>query len=396
MSRRHIDRNDRSWFRVCFANLGAVLFLCSSLTAAESPGIALDPGAVPKAAVEVRGLPAEVLRAVRELPQDDPAWSRILSVRVKGQTDDRPPILGKYMTTETVIRFQTRFPFERGLDYRIVFDSASLPKLPRARIRIEQDFRVAKSPPDQPARLVAIFPSAGELPENLLRVYLHFSAPMQQGDSYRHVRIVEDSGKIIDRPFLQVPQELWNAEGTRLTLLLDPGRVKEGLKPRAEAGQVLFAGRRYTLEVDTTWLDAAGNALAEAGRKTFRVTPPDVTQPDPKQWKVTPPRPETRDPLLVQFPEPLDEAMLHRALAVVASNGEEVAGVISVSAGESQWQFTPKSAWTNGAFRIRISSTLEDRVGNSIARPFEVDLRDTAARPPVPDVLTLHFSIPKH
>ena len=45
---------------------------------------------------------------------------------------------------------------------------------------------------------------------------------------------------------------------TRLTLLLDPGRIKRGVRPLEEIGGALQVGRTYTLVIDDAWPDAKG------------------------------------------------------------------------------------------------------------------------------------------
>src|SRR6185503_7799389 len=113
-------------------------------------------------------------------------------------------------------------------------------------------------------------------------------------------------------PFLELDEELWDRQGRRLTLFIDPGRIKRGLKPREEVGPVFEEGKSYTLAVDREWLDAAGNPLQQAFRKEIHVGPADDKQPDPNTWHVDAPVRDTTDPVLVRFPEPLDHAMLHR------------------------------------------------------------------------------------
>ena len=139
---------------------------------------------------------------------------------------------------------------------------------------------------------------------------------MSRGEAYRRIRLLDAAGKPVDDPFLELDEELWSPDGTRFTLLFDPGRIKRGLKPREEVGPVLEAGKSYYLVIDRDWLDADGKPLKAGFRKTFRVGPPDETSPDPKTWSVRPPAPETRDPLEVRFPEPLDRALLDRLIAV--------------------------------------------------------------------------------
>ena len=175
-------------------------------------------------------------------------------------------------------------------------------------------------------------------------------------------------------PFLELDEELWSPDGTRFTLLFDPGRVKRGLKPREEVGPVLEAGKSYSLVIDRHWLDASGNLLKTGFRKTFRVGPPDETSPDPKTWTIDAPRAGSRDPLEVRFPEPLDRApsrspdlgrelRMRKSCRVRSRWGRP----------RQRWRFTPVSPWREGAYRLVVGTELEDLAGNSVAQPFEVD-----------------------
>src|SRR5262249_5583071 len=157
---------------------------------------------------------------------------------------------------------------------------------------------------------VHVYPTRDRLPENQLKFYLHFSAPMSRGEAYDRVRLLDDKGKLVEKPFLELAEELWDDSGTRFTLFFDPGRIKRGLKPREIYGPALEEGKSYTFVVDRGWPDAEGNPLKAEFRKSFRVGPPDDTQPDVANWKLTPPSPGTDAPLTVTFPEPLDHAML--------------------------------------------------------------------------------------
>ena len=113
------------------------------------------------------------------------------------------------------------------------------------------------------------------MPENLLKFYLHFSAPMSRGEAYRRIHLLDADGNEVADPFLELGEELWDRDMRRFTLLFDPGRIKRGLKPREEVGPVLEEGKQYTLVVDRDWLDATGYPLAAKMRKTFRALAPD-------------------------------------------------------------------------------------------------------------------------
>ena len=122
----------------------------------------------------------------------------------------------------------------------------------------------------------SVYPSAEILPENLLRFYLQFSAPMSRGEAYTHIRLLDAAGRAVADPFLELNEELWSGDGRRFTLLFDPGRIKRGLKPREEVGPVLEAGKSYTLVIDRQWPDAQGNPLA---RRVSQVVPGRPARP---------------------------------------------------------------------------------------------------------------------
>ena len=240
--------------------------------------------------------------------------------------------------------------------------------------------------------MTRVSPSSDRLPENLLKFYLYFSSPMSRGEVYDRVRLLKDDGQAVDFPFLRLGEELWDPSGTRLTLLIDPGRIKRGLKPREEHGPVLEAGRTYTLVIDPAWPDAEGDPLGAEFRKTFRTGPADETQPDPKTWSIARPAPSTREPLVLTFPESLDRALIDSALVLVDPKGEEVDGRLEIEANETRWRFTPEAPWLEGEYKLQIENDLEDLAGNSIRRPFEVDIqRDTPLRP---EARFIHLPIP--
>ncbi len=281
-----------------------------------------------------------------------------------------------------VIRFVPRFPLEPGLHYRAELDLIRLDEIAKTvrnptepvSVSLTADFSPPKRAPQPPAKVTHVYPSRAVLPENLLRFYIHFSAPMSRGEAYQRIRLLDATGKPVDAPFLELDEELWSRDGMRFTLLFDPGRVKRGLKPREEAGPVLAAGKSYELVIDGGWPDAEGNPLAGTFHKPFRTAPADGTSPDPKIWEIRPPAAGSREPLEVRFPESLDRAMLDRLVVVQDAAGNAVAGQVSVTGEETRWQFTPSHPWRASDYRLVIGTELEDPSGNSVARPFEVDV----------------------
>jgi hypothetical protein len=372
-----------------------VIALAASLWADRAPAPSIRLRAdKDRVTVDVAGLSKDALAALAKLPADSPRWAEVLEVFVDRPGQPRaglPAMLGSWAVEREVLRFVPRYRLARGVRYRAVLRPAALPG-GAGQKPVEAELSLPR-PKAQPTTVVTrVYPSKDHLPENLLKFYLHFSAPMSQGDSYRHVSLLDGGGKPIDLPFLELGQELWDPDGTRFTLLFDPGRIKRGLKPREDLGPVLEKGKRYTLVIDRAWRDAEGNPLKESYRKTFTVTAPVEAPLDVKTWKVKPPTAGTRAPLRVSFPAPLDHALLHRLLWVEAG-GKKVPGRVSVEQDETVWLFTPEHPWAAGAHDLAAGTSLEDLAGNNIGRPFEVDVLRPVQRQVKAETVKVPFAV---
>jgi hypothetical protein len=345
---------------------------------------------------DVAGLDESNLKTLGTTGWEPGRWELLFAVYVDREPPDggsQPAVLGSYRIEDGVLRFTPRFPPAPGVRYRAVFEPSRLPQPsdPKAPAVVEQ-VTVPRPPAAAPTVVEHVYPSANRLPENLLKFYLHFSAPMSRGEAYRHIHLLDAAGKPIESAFLEVGEELWDPEGKRFTLFIDPGRIKQGLKPREDLGPVLEAGKKYSLVLDRDWRDARGDLLAEPYRKPFEAVVAAEQPPDPKSWKVEVPPAGTSRPLEVRFPGPLDRALLGRLVRVTDAGGREVAGAATVSDQETRWQFTPARPWQAGDYRLTAGTELEDLAGNSIARPFEVDVVHPV-RPTTARTVTLPFSV---
>jgi hypothetical protein len=327
--------------------------------------------------VRVVGLDEANLKALAAVRWDASRWSALFAVYLDADgagpaTGDQPPMLGGYRAEDGVLHFEPRFPFAPGSRYRAVLNPSRLPQ-PRQQPPLTFRFADARAR-KTPTVVTQVYPTADKLPENQLKFYIHFSAPMARGNAYTHIKLLGPTpGKEVAFPFLELGEELWNPDGTRFTLFFDPGRIKRGLKSREEAGPALEEGKKYTLVIDSAWKDADDAPLRVGYRKTFTVTAPHDICPDPKKWKLEVPVAGTTKPLGVRFPGPLDHALLQRMLWV-KGHGGKVAGTVTVAAGETLWQLTPAAAWQAGTYHLEADTRLEDLAGNSIGRPFEVDV----------------------
>lgn len=365
----------------------ALLPACSQPSGQEpvrpggEPRITLAAAESGRLAIDVEGMPPGDLERLQQDPPSQDAWEALLRVQVArgdGASSALPPVLGDYAVHGGALRFTPRFPFDPGQRYEVVFDPSSFPPalhgsarspLPAVSATIE-----IPAPDRAPStRVVAVYPSALEVPENHLRLYIVFSAPMGLGAAGPYIRLVDEHGGPLADPFLPLDVDLWNEDRTRFTVLYDPGRVKRGILPNQEMGRPLAAGETYALEIDPGWRDAEGQPLVAPFRREFRVGPPREHALDPADWRLEIPDPGTRKPLAVDFPAALDYGLLQRALRVAAGDGRPLAGDIRVEREETRWLFTPHAPWRPGEHQLVAAATLEDVAGNRIGRPFEVD-----------------------
>jgi hypothetical protein len=351
-----------------------------------------------RAIVEVSGLSAPALRQLRQANWKTEQWQRLLAVHAE-QGDliadiGLPPMQGTYRVTADTLRFEPQFPLEAGVAYRATFQPDQLPGGKQSGARPISVLFQRPARRTQPSTVVAqIYPSTSVVPENLLKFYLHFSAPMSGGHIYEHIHLLNDAGKPVDLPFLEIDEELWNPDMTRLTLFIDPGRIKRGVKPLEEIGPALEEGRSFTLIIDQSWKDGAGTPLKESFRKMFQVGPPDREPPDPARWKILPPKPGSRDPLVVTFPEPMDHALARRMIHITPSSGAQVKGEVALERQEQQWTFVPDEVWRAGTYHLIVQATIEDLAGNNIGKPFEVDVFDGVQRRLTNATVTVRFEI---
>jgi hypothetical protein len=357
-----------------------------------------DPANAGKTTVEVSGLSAATLEQLQKAGWDSAQWQRLLSVFAESANaatnQNLPPMAGSYRVQANVLRFEPQFPLEPGVSYRAVLQPGQLPGANNSTVAAIT--AVFQLPPREtmPGTVVSrVYPSADVLPENLLKFYVHFSAPMSRGRIYDHIHLRDEKGKDIDLPFLEIDEELWDSTLTRLTLFIDPGRIKRGVRPLEEIGAALEAGKSYSLVIGREWKDAAGNSLKESFQKVFKVGPPDRKPPDPAQWKIESPPSGTRETVTIAFNKPMDHALSQHVISVAGPSGQPVQGTTVLADQERQWKFVPNNSWQAGGYQLVIQTTIEDLAGNNIGKPFDVDLFEGVQRKLTSSAVKLSFVI---
>jgi hypothetical protein len=338
--------------------------------------------------VDLQNLSAGMVAQLRRADPSTAQWQSSFAVFVDqagspasalSPSENLPPILGQYQILPNGVRFTPRFPPLQGLKYHATADlSAVLGSLGPAN-RLSLAFSLPPAAVTASTVVDKVFPSGDVLPENLLRFYVFFSAPMQRGQARDQIVLLGPDGQPVSAAFFNAPTELWDPAMERLTVLLDPGRIKRGVGPNVELGPPLRQGDRYTLVIGTHMIDATGNRLRGTFAKSFRVAAANRKAIDPRQWIVTPPAGGTRQALALTFPAPLDQALLSRDIRIVGAGQKPVAGDIEIDQHETRWAFTPSAPWQAGLYHVEVGASLEDVSGNTIWAPFDVDERNSAA-----------------
>ena len=217
--------------------------------------------------------------------------------------------------------------------------------------------------------LVEFSPQQSLIPANTLRFYLSFSEPMARGQAHDSISLVRGDGQIVDSPFLNLATELWDGNQKRLTLLLDPGRIKQGVGPNSIAGAPLVDGQRYQLVVSGKMKSAKGVVLGSDRRAVFVVGTPERRAIDPKGWDVTIPRAGSALPFNVAFDRIMDSGAALRLLSLIDPNGATVGGTLYTDGGG--WSLTPSAPWEPGHYQLLVDPELEDVAGNTIRAAFD-------------------------
>jgi Bacterial Ig-like domain len=273
------------------------------------------------------------------------------------------PMSGEYTITDDAVIFRPLIAFTHGLKYEV-----------RLINKIISEIEIpANNVQDAPA-VTSIYPTHDSLPMNLLKIYIEFSKPMQEGQSAKNIIVIKNGHDTIPSIFLDLEPELWNKESTILTLWLDPGRVKRDLQPNKAMGSPLQYGATYRVLIKSDWPDAEGVSLENEYRKDFMVGLRDTVSPDPKLWTIHSPEAGTMDPLKINLHESLDYVLLKNAVRIVDHKGNMVNAVTGTEAEETILTITPSAAWSSGDYTIEIESRLEDLAGNNLNRLFDKDL----------------------
>ncbi len=223
---------------------------------------------------------------------------------------------------------------------------------------------------------VKVFP-VGPVPANLLRWHLVFDRPVDTVAGEGAVTLLDGAGAPVPHAFVELPGGLWDDSGTRLTLVLHPGRIKSGLRTQLEVGGAFTVGHRMRLRMDLDRIMGAGTGIAE---HDFTVVPALERAVDLANWRLDAVEAGSLDALRIEFDRTLDRFSLEGALALVDPSGDVVEGAETIDPDGGALAFRPRHPWWPGLHRLVVAPDLEDLAGNRVGAAFESPLLETRSR----------------
>lgn len=288
-------------------------------------------------------------------------------VAVRLQLDAKPEARGMLVRVarhDHGLAVSPRFALKPGATYRLSIGTAAGAAAADA---VDVAFRVPAAEA-QPPVLAGVSPSAAVWPANTLRVHLRFSEPMATGQVREAVWLESEGGVRVAGAFLATPTELWDRRQQHLTLVFDPGRIKQGVGPNTRVGAPLQTGQRYRLVVSGRMRSAAGVPLGDTVHHALTVGEAERRAVSPDTWRVSSPAAGTRHPLEVRFDRAMDTLALQRFLRVRGGDGAPLDGTRATDG--TSWSFTPARAWPDNA-QLVAAPALEDVAGNRVRAAFD-------------------------
>ena len=216
--------------------------------------------------------------------------------------------------------------------------------------------------PEAPIR---ISPQAKVLPANTLRFYIHFPRPGEAHFDRDHLWLLNEEEQVVRDPFLVLSQELWSVDGRRLTVLMEPGRIKRGLGTDPSHEPALVVGRTYSLVI---------MALGQTARHTFRVSDPVLEAVAETRWRLVSPTAGSLDPAVVHFDRVMDAALCEDEIGVLTPSREVVQTRMSLAPDGTAARLIPSHPWRAGEHHLVVSERLEDVCGNRLGEALDHDL----------------------
>ncbi|WP_339334337.1 MULTISPECIES: hypothetical protein [unclassified Croceitalea] len=272
------------------------------------------------------------------------------------------PIIGQLYRDGEIHYFEPIVPFAYEKKYSLAYKDSIV----YFKIETPKDYQFLS--------VNAIYPRATELPANILKFHVQFSRPINLANVYDHIYFISSRGIIVDRAILPLENVLISADGTLLTLWIEPGRQKRGLSPNEELGQVFSPGESYTLVVSNRLKDQNGINMQNPFSHQFRVMKPDREKPKIASWEITAPLANTTSDLVINTGKALDFMSATQKVTVYDSQENLVYGQWDLTNGDQQLIFKPNKKWVKGTFSLLFDERLDDLAGNNLLQVFDNEI----------------------
>lgn len=219
--------------------------------------------------------------------------------------------------------------------------------------------------------VLAVHPTIGTWPANVLRSHIVFSQPMEMAEAIQHIKLLDDENRDISDALLDLPDGLWTADQRILTVLFHPGRVKTGLSATARYGSVFTVGRSYRLIVRSEICSADGQAVGCDYSHSFQIGPPIQAE----LTLLALPAKRQGSSIRIETNQPLDFLSAQTYLAVSDELGHRVTTQFYSSTDGKAITATLTDSHHEKKLLVRAHSLLEDVAGNRMAAPFETHMK---------------------
>jgi hypothetical protein len=231
---------------------------------------------------------------------------------------------------------------------------------------------------------IQVFPSASEIPTNLLRFHIRFNEVPEVFDIGSAIRLIDAAGVAIDHVFLDLDEGLWSADGLTLTVMLHPGRIKTGLTASRALGNAFQEHNQYELQLRCEHLpslhhvyspSSASAANEWACIKRFTAIAAVDTAIDAQSLLLSVPNAHSLSPLSITFPRSIDRLGAENYVRLNSAADQLLDVQLEVGSAERAIHFVPRRAWPSGPVTIHFSGDFEDVSGNRLSSAFATPMQ---------------------
>jgi hypothetical protein len=218
---------------------------------------------------------------------------------------------------------------------------------------LEQNYYFQVGIPDNYSYLdvVAVFPSANEVPANIARWYLQLN-------------------KSIDVTNFSEACILNNSKGDTLNAAIRPlkyySQNEHILLVEVEKNYSFVQGQDHQLILSGRLRDKNGIAMGKDWVYTFDVIKPKTTLPDASDWRISSPQKTTREALSIVCGESMDFRSLIEGVNIINSDNQILQGKWTSGTEEKSFSFKPNIPWQKGLYNIKVYNTVVDIADNQL------------------------------